>query len=378
MGVDCLVGLQWGSEGKGKIAAYLAPEYSGMVRSGAPQAGHTFYHEGHRYVNRQLPCGVFTDSLLYLSTSSLVNLDVLAEELVRYRLYPDRVMIDNHAMVITEEHRMRERQLTARISSTGEGVGAAQVDKVMRKTPLFDRFAEEDPELYFYCGDTVGLLNQQIGMGQNVLLEGTQGFGLSLNHGAYPYVTSRDVNASSLLSDSGIAPNHHSKTIGVLRTYPIRVAGNSGPTGSEEISWEEIGWRSGAPRAPSEYTTVTGRLRRVFEQNINELKRAVLVNQPDELALTFIDYINFADYGKQYFSELSPESKDYVSWIQDELAVPVTLIGTGEQTLIDRRGARPRAQVQPLFPDNFYGYDWDSGQVGRFLRRKLDHEPRIF
>ncbi|MFP4424673.1 MAG: adenylosuccinate synthetase [Candidatus Woesearchaeota archaeon] len=371
--VDCLVGLQWGSEGKGKIASYLSCEYNAMVRSGGPQAGHTFYKDGERLVNRQLPCGL--NNLLYIASNSLINLDVLVEELVRYELYPDRVMVDNHAMVIRDEHREKEQELSRLISSTGEGVGSAQVAKLMREGRLFDSYAIEDPELYLYCGDTVEMIHRQISLGHNILIEGTQGFGLSLNHGTYPYVTSRDVTASSLLSDAGIPPDYHTGTIGVLRTYPIRVAGNSGPTESEEISWEEIARRSGYSHVPSEYTTVTGRLRRVFEQNIDELKRAVMVNRPSQLALTFIDYVNYEDYGKVDIGSLSGKSRSYIDWIEDELEVPVTFVGTGEESIIDLREGRVRAEMVEMFPD-FYGKGWEN--AARFIERKLDHKPRIF
>ncbi len=184
--VDCLVGLQLGSEAKGKLSAYLAPEYNAMVRSGGPQAGHTFFNEGVKYINRQIPCGVINlDCLLYLSANSLVNLDVLGNEIRRYNLYPDRLMLDNHAMVITDKHIDREQKssLENRLASTIEGVGAAQSEKIWREGYLFDHYANEDPELYFFSNDPVTTINEQIQKKHPVLLEGTQGFGLSLNHG---------------------------------------------------------------------------------------------------------------------------------------------------------------------------------------------------
>jgi adenylosuccinate synthase len=152
--VDCLIGLQLGSEGKGKMAAYLAEEYNAAVRSGGPQAGHTFYRGGAKYVNRQVPCGVInSECRLYLTAASTVNIDVLAKELVTHRLYPDRMMVDSHAMVVTKEHRQEEqlRLLRETIGSTLEGVGAAHAQKVMREAKLFEGFAMEDPELYFFA-----------------------------------------------------------------------------------------------------------------------------------------------------------------------------------------------------------------------------------
>src|SRR3989338_3425237 len=132
--VDVLVGLQWGSEGKGKIAAYLAPECRAMVRSGGPQAGHTFYRNETKYINRQLPCGVFSDCFLFIAPAGEVNLDVLQEEITRYNLTPERLMIDKQVMVITPQHIKQEQisSLKRRIASTCEGVGAAQADKIWR------------------------------------------------------------------------------------------------------------------------------------------------------------------------------------------------------------------------------------------------------
>ena len=380
--VDCLVGLQWGSEGKGKIAAYLAREYNAMVRSGGSQAGHSFYSNGVKYVNRQVPCGVINpDCFLYLSPNSLISLEVLSKEIIRYGLYPDRLLIDNHAMVITDKHVNMEKKnsLKKRLASTNEGVGAAQIEKIWRKAKLFDRYANEDPELYFFSGDSVSALNLQIRKNQPILLEGTQGFGLCLNHGMYPFVTSRDVISASLLSDAGISPENYNQTIGVMRTYPIRVGGNSGPTSSKEITWEDIAKRSGSDKPISEYTTVTKRLRRVFEQSYEILNKAILANKPSQIALMFLDYINHEDYGKSEFEDLSDKSRDYVNELEEKLGTPITLIGTGpkENHIIDRRIQSQKRQIQerPLladyFPDNIYGYPWDSDFITRFIDRKM-------
>jgi len=271
----------------------------------------------------------------------------------------------------------KARNLKEKLASTLEGVGAAQVEKVWRDAKVFNSYAAEIPELYFFCNDTRKALDYQIQDGHSILLEGTQGFGLSLNHGDYPYVTSRDVTSSALLADAGIAPKFHGKTIGVMRTYPIRVGGNSGPTGSDELNWEEIAERSGSQKPICEYTTVTGRMRRVFEQSPDALEESVRINRPDEIALMFIDYINHEDYGKSHFEDLSDESKSYVDNLERELKVPVTLIGTGPKAehIIDRRENFERRRVVQnvqeemgwFFPDNFMGTSWNSGYHGRFV-----------
>lgn len=380
--VDSLVGLQWGSEGKGKVIAYLADEYNAMVRSGGDNAGHTFYYEKIKHANRTIPCGVINPNCnLYIAPAGLVNFDVLAKEINEYKLYPNRLMIDRQTMVVLDKHIKEEltEKLNKNIGSTGKGIGAATKDKVMRKAKLFSFYAENNPELYFYCGNVAYALHQEIKKTHTILLEGTQGFGLSLNHGDYPYCTSRDVTSSALLSDCGISPKHYGKTIGVIRTYPIRVAGNSGPTGSKEISFDDIKKRSKSPNEIIEYTTVTNKVRRVFEQNYSELEKAVMINGVDEIALMFIDYINYEDYGKSDFNALSIESKNYVEKIEKILKTPVTIIGTGpyENQIIDRRTEKQRRKMiiddlqYKLFPQNIYGSTWDSCFIEQFLDKKM-------
>jgi len=389
--VDCLVGLQWGSEGKGKIAAHLSKEYNGMVRSGGPQAGHTFHIGDKKHINRQIPCGINNSNCkFYLSANSIINLEVLNNEIKRYGLTPNNLMIDNNALIVSQEHIDSEikSSLKQRLASTLEGVGAAQSDKIWRRAKLFGGnekyhrvcFTDEMPELYFFAGDTSESINQQIEFGGSILLEGTQGFGLCLNHGNYPFVTSRDVNSSSLLSDSGIAPQFLGQTIGVIRTYPIRVGGNSGPTGSNELSWEEITKRSKSTLPINEYTTVTKRERRVFEQDFSTLYKAIEINQPDQIALMFLDYINAEDYGECDFNELSQKSQDYFFELEEMLDIPITLIGTGpkEEHLIDLRYSdQKRKPLDTIdsqsdgFPNSFMGHSWDADYLERFIGRKM-------
>ncbi|MEA3248225.1 MAG: adenylosuccinate synthetase [Nanoarchaeota archaeon] len=390
--VDCLVGLQWGSEGKGKFSAYLAREYNGIVRSGGPQAGHTFYVGDEKCINRQVPCGVRDiNRKLYISAGGVINLDVLKGEIESRGLTPEYLMIDNNAVVVTTKHIGMEQDsfLKKRLASTLEGVGAAQSEKVWRRAKLFgnnnernsrDCFVYDMPELYFFAGDVSKSINQQMNVGAPILLEGTQGFGLCLNHGGYPFVTSRDVNSASLLSDAGISPKYYGQTIGVMRTYPIRVGGNSGPTGSKEISWKKITKRAGSKKPLEEITTVTGRVRRIFEQDFSELNKAIEINQPEQIALSFLDYINMEDYGKNCFEDLSEKSKNYLSKIERFLGVPITLIGTGPKNehLIDlRTETQKRIPLENIalylngFPDNFMGCRWDSGELERFIERKM-------
>jgi adenylosuccinate synthase len=236
--------------------------------------------------------------------------------------------------------------LCSNIGSTGSGTGAVTVDKVLRQEGVLLKHQDEWLDKFGkYVGNTVEIVNWHLNRNHAILLEGTQGFGLCLNLSPYyPYVTSRDICASNLMAEAGIAPGFHAFTVGVLRTYPIRVAGNSGPTGSQSLTWDEITNRSGAGQAIIEHTSYTNKVRRVFEPDWDILKRAVQVNRPSFLAMTFADYLSHRDYGKREFEDLSPVSGEFVEQVESELGVPVGLIGTGpgEEDIIERRHVTSR------------------------------------
>jgi adenylosuccinate synthase len=189
-----------------------------------------------------------------------------------------------------------------------------------------------------YLGDVAGITNEIIARGGRVLLEGTQGFGLSLHHGTYPFVTSRDTTAGTLCGDAGVSPSLLDEIILVVRTYPIRVAGNSGPL-YDEITWQEVTRAAHSPKPLIERTTVTKNVRRVGRFDLELVKRAVLINPPTQIALTFIDYIDHANAGKRHYDELTATAKRFIAMLERELGIPVTLISTGAHTaeMIDLR-----------------------------------------
>ena len=153
---------------------------------------------------------------------------------------------------------------------------------------------------------------------------------LSLNHGTYPFVTSRDVLASSMLSDAGIGPTAVREVLGVMRTYPIRVAGNSGPMWAPELQWSDVAKSAGYEHL-EERTTVTNRVRRVSELSWEALFDAVMLNRPTGIFITFADYINAADRKVRDWNALSQKTKDYIENVERQLNVPVYGIGTGDK-----------------------------------------------
>ena len=342
--VDVCVGLQYGSEGKGKIVNFLADKYAAGVRVGAPNAGHTIYHLGKKYVMRHVPC-TWTNKncALYIGAGALINPEVLEQELMQFEQgeISSRLKIDINAGVITRKDIEEEEggEMNSKNGSTCEGVGAAASRKVRRNGDAL--LAGQIPELESMVTCVADELNMLLDNGRDILIEGTQGFGLCINHGDYPFVTSRDIIASSLLSDAGLSPRFIGEIVGVMRTYPIRVAGNSGDIGNE-VSWEYITQASGSPVPLNEKTTVTKRTRRVGLIDWELLEQAVLLNRPTYIAITFIDYINYSDKGVKSWANLSQKSKNFVFEVEKRLNTPVGLISSGAypEDIIDVRQGR--------------------------------------
>ncbi len=349
--VDVLVGGQYGSEGKGQIAAYLAPEYDVLVRVGGPNAGHRVYEEGVPYTFHLLPSGtrVAPRTRVVLGPGATLDLTVLQREINDCRLEPGRLFIDPQALLIEpEDVAFEEASLRQQIASTARGVGAAAARKVLRTAARLPvRFARDIAALGPYLRPTREVLEDAYARGGRVLVEGTQGAGLSLHHGDYPYVTSRDTTASGCLAEAGIAPGRVRKTLLVCRTYPIRVqnpddgTGTSGPMVGE-LSWEEIAQRSGLSldelRA-QERTSTTHRQRRVAEFDWALLRKAAALNAPTDVVLTFLDYLAAGHRSARRIEQLTPEAHRLIEGIERVAQSPVSLLSTGFgfRSILDRR-----------------------------------------
>lgn len=336
-------GTQWGSEAKGTVAEYLCPVASAAIRTGAANAGHTLYFNGQRIVMRQLPVGWTSGHVkLMIGAGAMISLDILLEEIKmigQLSDIKDRIFIDEKAHVITPEDIAQEEigDLAQRIGSTSarsrEGIGAATANKVLRVERRIQ--AKEIPELQAYLADTSGLVNNILNAGEIVLIEGTQGHELSLDHGAFPYVTSRDTTVMAIAAASGI-PIHEfdCDVVGVTRTYPIRVAGSSGPFGadSEELTWMEVSRRAGSIKGFEEQTTVTGLPRRVSTFSWEQFAKSCEINRPTEIALTFADYLDWQIHGKDYISR---PVETFIAEIQKVAQCDVTIVQTGPESTID-------------------------------------------
>lgn len=340
--VTTLVGAQFGSEGKGVVAYEIANEYGIHVRTGAPNAGHSFVHEGKVWKMQAVPCGwANKNAKIVLGPGALINLKILARELdaigdVDPSIY-DRFYIDPRAGILESRHHEEEGgtggELHARIGSTGEGVGAARLDKFRRDENKF-RQIRHLPDSTELCGHPISkfvrdiptFLSEKIISGVDVLLEGTQGFGLSITHGEWPYVTTSDTISAQLAADAGVPPQFVTHCILVVRTHPIRVAGPSGPL-KNEISWEDMSEKLG--RDVVEHTTVTKKPRRIGEWDEDIVRRSIVVNGATEIALTFVDYIAPSDRDQTDWTKLSDTTYGFINYLESMFDVPVTFVGTG-------------------------------------------------
>lgn len=330
MTTSAIVGAQYGSEGKGKIAAVIANQFQHAVRTGGPNSGHTVWLNEKKMIFRHIPCAAINpDTALYLGAGAIIDLSVLGNEIKQISGLKERLKIDRQAVIIRESDINSEEQITDSIGSTGRGVGSALLKKISRTGNA--SLACNEEILRPFISEVSIKLNSKLKEGQKILLEGTQGTGLSIHHGEYPFVTSRDVTAGSLCGEAGVSPMSLRQVILVVRSYPIRVAGESGPL-MNEISWSDVRARSGAKVDLTEYTTVTGMVRRVGEFDMQKVKHAAEINGATEIALTFIDHISAEDYGKKKWADLSTASKKFIQKIEDDLQIPVKLVSTGPRT----------------------------------------------
>jgi adenylosuccinate synthase len=347
--VDVIVGGQYGSEGKGHIASYLSREYAVLVRVGGPNAGHKVILESGPYVHHQLPSGTQrnTAAKLIIAPGAVVNPETLLREIRECKVDHDRLSIDPQTMIITTRDCKAEAGLQKRISSTGQGVGVATARRILHRGKRL-KLAKDIRELQPYIRDTWEVLEHTYKTGGRVLVEGTQGTGLSLFHGFYPYVTSRDTTVSGCLSEAGISPSRVRKTIMVCRTYPIRVQnppnGSSGPLG-QELDWEEIARRAEVPVTEiktNERTSTTNRQRRVGAFDWGLLRKTSALNAPTDLAITFTDYLNPLNAEARRYEQLSSETIRFIEEVELVGAAPVSLVSTcfDFRGIIDRRNWR--------------------------------------
>lgn len=361
--VVVVVGGQWGSEAKGTFIGHYTrtSRVDYAVRTGSINAGHTVEYEGEFYAMQQIPVSwVKPDVKLVIGRGAYIDPDLLYREIALIegatgRSIRDRLYVDLKCGTQLPKHTELEEGagLHGRMGSTAHGCMEAQIDR-MRRSFDYETFAsfvtKNDLHVAWQWADTEELLNTAYDNGNVILLEGTQGTGLDFLHGEHPYVTTRPTIASHWMTEAGLSPNLDTEIVMVCRTFPIRVAGNSGPMGTE-LSWPDLARRVGVvneetlqkfekaeleaceelglPARPHlvlgsarathsealskvhnvalskldpetiaelrkffEITTVTKKLRRIAEPDDTFMAKFVRLNRPDYVVLNFLNYIH--------------------------------------------------------------------------------------
>ena len=326
-----IVGAFWGDEGKGKIISYLAlnDKLDFCVRTGSVNAAHTVWLDGKRYALHMVPAAfIYEKCRLLVAAGANVHMGRLLEE-VESTNVNGRMGIDHNASIIEEKHAIQDKTSAVNkgIGTTGWGVGPAIEERARRTAKL----AKDIPELKPFLTDSVAEVNDGLDAGKKVLLEGTQGFMLSLFHGTYPYVTSRDTGASAIASEAGVGPTRVDDVLIVYKSFMTRVGAGSLPG---EITKEEAkkrGW--------FETAAGTGRDRRSAPFNFELARKNAKINGATQAALTKLDCMFPACRSTKKFDDLSVNAKQFVKEIEEKTGVPIVLIGTGPEALdiIDRR-----------------------------------------
>jgi len=329
-----LLGAQWGDEGKGKATDLLGDRVDYVVRyQGGNNAGHTVVIGDQKYALHLLPSGILSPNVIpVIGNGVVIDPAVLLTEIKGLNergIDTSKLKISTNAHLITPYHRtidkVSERFLgKSKIGTTGRGIGPAYADKInrigIRVQDLFDpsilrkkieaalhdknqilikvfnrKGITVDEVLDEYLGyaqilkpyvvDTALLLDQALKSGKNVLLEGSQGTLLDVDHGTYPFVTSSNPTAGGASTGSGIGPTKITRVIGILKAYTTRVG--SGPFPTELFDADGDALR----KIGGEVGVTTGRNRRCGWFDAPIARYAVRVNGLTDFFLTKLDVL---------------------------------------------------------------------------------------
>ena len=340
MGLDLLLGLQWGDEGKGKIVDVLTKNYDIIARfQGGPNAGHTLKFDGIKHVLHTIPSGIFHPSAQNLVGNGVVIDPVIfrkeLQNLDKFDVdYSQSLLISRKAHLILPTHRLldaasEKAKGAKKIGSTLKGIGPTYMDKTGRngirigdlefpdwKTKyreLADKHEElisfyqvdltydlETLEADFFAAvefiidklqfvDSESVLANAQADQKKILAEGAQGSLLDIDFGTYPFVTSSNTTAAGACTGLGVAPNKIKDVFGIFKAYTTRVG--SGPFPTE--LFDEIGEK--IAKTGNEFGATTGRPRRCGWLDLVALKYAVQVNGVTQLMMMKGDVLSGID-----------------------------------------------------------------------------------
>ncbi|MCD6413673.1 MAG: adenylosuccinate synthase [Elusimicrobia bacterium] len=328
-----VVGLQWGDEGKGKIAHFLASWADWVLRfQGGNNAGHTVVFDGKEYVLHLIPGGILYPGKKCLIGNGVVidpvflagEMEFLEKRKIKVK---GRLFVSDRAHLIFPYHRHIEafrEALKSRVGTTRRGIGPAYGDKFARvgiricdwmdgrtfrkllrqnvrekevfvrefinprrlEAKILDDRKKVLPKIRNVVTDSAALINREFNSGKNILFEGAQGTMLDCDFGTYPYVTSSNPVSGGACVGSGLPPTKIDEVLGVAKAYVTRVGLGPFPTEIKGSLGEYL------RKKGKEYGATTGRPRRVGWLDIVALKTAVEINGVKFLCLTKIDVLD--------------------------------------------------------------------------------------
>ena len=386
-----LVGCQFGDEGKGKIIDHLSKDFDINVRfNGGENAGHTVVVGDRTLKYHLVPAGFLRARTVVIAQGVVINLSRLIEEIKFLRTFRSNfdLKVSNLAHVVTNLHFKRDGYLEqlrgeGKIGTTMKGIGPAYESKsgrygirtmdfsdpdVLRKRlsllsriyqiPMEEGYTDammaDYKEIEPYVCDTRAYLEEELNSGKRALFETANGTFIDLDAGTYPYVTSSHTTSAGVTVGTGLSPKYFSKFLGVAKAYTTRVGEGVFPTemtGPDADRLRELG---------HEFGTTTGRPRRVGYLDLPMLRKAVRLNSLDYLALTKVDVlgkmrtikvaVSYEENGsevREFDPAIVPDRvnyesfegwdtdssrlKDYIEFLEDDLKIPIVLVGVGER-----------------------------------------------
>jgi adenylosuccinate synthase len=381
--VDCVIGLQMGDEGKGKIVDYLAKNYDVIARfGGGDNCGHTIYKDDQKIVLHLIPSGILNDNILnVIGNGVIINPISFKQEVEMLESLgvdvKSKLVISDKAHIITPLHKswdaFNESQLGSnKIGSTLKGIGPCYTDKVARKGLRVKDIFKPDfhllgikwnnqvgipfeipplKEFYEACNflkqfrieSTEILLNKLLDEGKKVLAEGAQATGLDIDFGSYPFVTSSVTTTAGVCQGLGVSPKRIGTVFGVIKAYTTRVG--NGPFTTE--LFDEVGEE--ICKKGNEYGSTTGRKRRCGWLDLDEINYNAMICGVDKFVLTKSDVLdNFSEvkiFSNSQYQNLkgwsgteTNEFDNFISFIESETNIPVGLVscGTGRNDILER------------------------------------------
>lgn len=333
MKLDVVLGLQWGDEGKGKIVDVLAGRYPAVARfQGGPNAGHSLHFDGHNFVVRSIPSGIFREGSTNIIGSGVVLDPITFREecgnISKMGIDPKaKLNISNKAHLILPTHRLLDAAYEAaagksKIGSTLKGIGPTYTDKISRHglrvgdilapdfkarfEKLKNRHLQLLKDLNFECDpekdeaewmsaieflkefnliDCEYFVNDWLNE-KPMLAEGAQGSLLDIDYGSYPYVTSSSTTIGGVCTGLGVAPSRVGHVYGIFKAYCTRVGSGPFPTELFDETGEKI------RKIGNEFGAVTGRPRRCGWLDLVALKYTVMIDGVTDLIMMKSDCLD--------------------------------------------------------------------------------------